>query len=68
MKNVEVFNRPIGNYKTIHLYCNGNELEYMEVSKYPDGDIMVSMELCHPDNDIILTIEQLEKLVEELKK
>lgn len=68
MKNVRVLDRPTGNYKTIHLYCNGNELEYMEVTKYPDGDIMASMELCHPDNDIILTIEQLEKLVEELKE
>lgn len=68
MKNVKVFNRPIGEYKTIQLYCNGNEVEYMEVTKYPDGDIMASMELCHPDNDILLTIEQLEKLVEELKE
>jgi hypothetical protein len=29
---------------------------------------MASMVLCHPENDIILTIEQLEKLVEELKE
>lgn len=68
MKNVEVFDRQIGNYKTIHLICNGNKHEYMEVTKYPDGDIMASMVLCHPENDIILTIEQLEKLVEELKE
>lgn len=68
MENVEVFNRPIGNYKTIDLICNANKHEYMEVTKYPDGDITASMVLCHPDNDIILTIEQLEKLVEELKE
>jgi hypothetical protein len=29
---------------------------------------MASMVLYHPDNEIILTIEQLEKLVEELKE
>lgn len=67
MENVEVFNRPIGNYKTIHLICNGNKHEYMEVTKYPDGDIMASIHTETPDIDVILTIEQLEKLLEELK-
>ncbi|QVU02075.1 hypothetical protein [Enterococcus phage vB_EfaS_785CS] len=40
----------------------------MEVTKYPDGDIVVSMDTNIPEGDIILTIEQLEKLVEELKE
>lgn len=68
MKNVRVINRPFGKYKTIHVLCNLNNADYLEVTKYPDGDIMASMVLCHPDNDIILTVEQLEKLVEELKE
>ncbi|WNA13920.1 hypothetical protein [Enterococcus phage vB_Efa_VP15] len=68
MENVEVFNRPIGNYKTIHVLCNLNNADYLEVTKYPDGDIVVSMDTNMPEGDIILTIEQLEKLVEELKE
>lgn len=64
MENVRVFDRPTGNYKTIHLECNENNLDYLEVTKYPDGDIVVS----YDDNTCVyLTIEQLEKLVEELK-
>lgn len=68
MENVRVINRPFGKYKTIHVLCNLNNADYLEVTKYPDGDITASMVLCDPDNDIILTIEQLEKLVEELKE
>lgn len=67
MENVEVFNRPIGNYKTIHLLCKWNKDDYLEVTKYPDGNISVSIDTNFPDNDIVLNIEQLEKLLEELK-
>ena len=67
MENVEVFNRAIGNYKTIRLQCNLNNADYLEVTKYPDGDIVLSMDTNMPEGDIILTIEQLEKLLEELK-
>lgn len=68
MKNVRVFNRPFGKYKTIHVLCNLNNADYLEVTKYPDGDIVVSMDTNMPEGDIILTIEQLEKLLEELKE
>lgn len=64
MENVRVINRQIGNYKTIHLQCNENDLEYLEVTKYPDGDIVVSFD---DDTCVFLNIEQLEKLLEELK-
>lgn len=67
MKNVRVFNRPFGKYKTIHVQCNFNNDDYLEVTKYPDGDILVSMNTTMPEDDIILNIEQLEKLLEELK-
>jgi hypothetical protein len=67
MEKVRVFNRPIGNYKTIHLECNKNDLDYLEVTKYPDGDIMVSIDTTIPEDSIVLNIEQLEKLLEELK-
>lgn len=65
MKNVRVYNRPIGNYKTIHLECNENDLDYLEVTKYPDGDIVVSFD---DDAGVYLTTEQLEELVKELKQ
>nr|DAH79929.1 MAG TPA: hypothetical protein [Caudoviricetes sp.] len=67
MENVEVFNRPIGNYKTIHLLCEWNKEDYLEVTKYPDGNICVSMDTNIPEDSIVLNIEQLEKLLEELK-
>lgn len=67
MEKVRVFNRPIGNYKTIHVLCNFNTDDYLEVTKYPDGDILVNMNTTMPEDDIVLTIEQLEKLLEELK-
>lgn len=65
MENVRVIDRKIGNYKTIQLQCNENELNYLEVTNYPDGDIVVSFD---DDTCVFLTIEQLEKLVEELKE
>lgn len=65
MEKVRVFNRPIGNYKTIHLECNKNDLDYLEVTKYPDGDIVVSFD---DDAGVYLTTEQLEELVKELKQ
>ncbi len=67
METVEVFHRPIGKYKTIRLKCNLEDDDYLEATKYPDGDIVVSMDTTIPENDIVLTIEQLEKLMEELK-
>ena len=67
MKNVEVFNRPIGNYKTIHLLCKCNRDDYLEATKYPDGNISISIDTNIPDDSIVLNIEQLEKLLEELK-
>nr|DAH82317.1 MAG TPA: hypothetical protein [Caudoviricetes sp.] len=67
MENTKMFNRKIGNYKTIRLYCNANNDDYLEVTKYPDGDILVSIDTGIPDDDIILNIEQLEKLMEVLK-
>lgn len=67
MENVEVFNRPIGNYKTIHLLCKFNRDDYLEVTKYPDGNILLNMNTTIPEDTIVLTSEQLEKLLEELK-
>ena len=64
MENVRVFDRPVGNYKTIQLQCNEKDLDYLEVTKYPDGDIVVSFD---DDTCVFLTIGQLEKLMEELK-
>lgn len=66
MKNIKVFHRPFGGYKTIQVQCNVNNDDYLEVTKYPDDGIVVSMNTTMPDDDIILSIEQLEKLVEEL--
>lgn len=65
MENVRVFNREIGNYKTIQLQCNEKDLDYLEVTRYPDGDIVVSFD--DEDASVFLTMEQLEKLLEELK-
>lgn len=67
MENVEVFHKPFADYKTIRLLCTGNKIDYLEVTKYPDGDILVSLTTLTPDDNIILNIEQLEKLLEELK-
>lgn len=67
MENIEVFNRPIGDYKTIHAICNYNNDDYLELTKYPDGQILVGMNTSVPEDQIVLTIEQLEKLMEELK-
>lgn len=65
--NVEVLNRPIGNYKTIKLLCKFSNDDYLEVTKYPDGGILVNMNTTTPEDSIVLNIEQLEKLLEELK-
>ena len=65
MKNIQVFDRPIGEYKTIQLSCRQNKFEYLEVTKYPDGDIVLSFD---DEKCVFLDIEQLELLVKELKK
>lgn len=67
MDNVRVFNRPTGNYKTIHLLCEFNRDDYLEVTKYPDGDILVNMNTTMPEDSIVLNVEQVEKLLEEIK-
>lgn len=67
MHNIEVFNKPIGNYKTIRAICNYNNDDYLELTRYPDGQILVAMNTNVPEDQIVLTIEQLEQLLEELK-
>ena len=67
MKNVRVINRPFGKYKTIQVQCKLNIDDYLEVTKYPDGDIVIGMDTNMPESDIYVTIEQLEQLLEELK-
>lgn len=66
MENVKVFNRPIGTYKVLQLECTANSEDYIEFAQYPDGDIVVSIN-SNDDEEVILTIEQLENLLEELK-
>lgn len=67
MENVEVFHRRIGKYKTIRLQCNLNNDDYLEATKYPDGDVLISIDTNIPEDTIVLNIEQLEKLLEEIK-
>lgn len=68
---IQAFKRLIGNYKTIKVSCKLNKNDYLELTKYPDGDTLISVrtkgEETDDDQCVLVTKEDLEKLMEELK-
>lgn len=68
---IQVFKRLIGNYKTIKVSCKLNKNDYLELTKYPDGDTLIGVRTAgnesYDDPCIIVTKEDLNKLLEELK-
>lgn len=68
---IQVFKRLIGDYKTIKIGCKYSKNDYLELTKYPDGDTLISVRTKgeETDNDpcILVTKEDLSKLMEELK-
>lgn len=67
---IQVFKRLIGNYKTIKVDCKYSKNDYLELTKYPDGDALISVRTKgkESDNDpcIMASKEDLNKLLEEL--
>lgn len=68
---IQVFKRLIGNYKTIKVDCKYDKNEYLELTQYPDGDIIITVRVKGIESDedptVCLTKEDLNKLLEELK-
>lgn len=68
---IQVFKRLIGNYKTIKISCKYDKNEYLELTKYPDGDTLISVRVKGIESDedpsVIVTKEDLNKILEELK-
>lgn len=68
---IQVFKRLIGNYKTIKVDCKYDKNEYLELTQYPDGDIIITVRVKGIESDedpmVCLTKEDLNKLMEELK-
>lgn len=69
---IQLLKRLIGDYKTIKIDCKYDKNEYLELTKYPDGEILISVRVKGIESDedptMCLTKEDLEKLVEELKE
>lgn len=68
---LQVFKRLIGNYKTIKVTCKYDKNEYLELTQYPDGDIIITVRVKGIESDedptVCITKDDLEKLLEELK-
>lgn len=68
---LNVLKKAIGNYKTITVSCKYLKNDYLELTKYPDGDTLISVRTKgeESDNDpcIMVRKEDLNKLLEELK-
>lgn len=68
---IQVFKRLIGNYKTIKVDCKYDKNEYLELTQYPDGDIIITVRVKGIESDedptVCLTKEDLNKLMEGLK-
>lgn len=68
---IQVFKRLIGNYKTIKVDCKYDKNEYLELTQYPDGEIIITVRVKGIESDedptVCLTKEDLNKLMEGLK-
>lgn len=68
---IQVFKRLIGNYKTIKVDCKYDKNEYLELTQYPDGEIIITVRVKGIESDedptVCLTKEDVNKLMEELK-
>lgn len=68
---LNVLKRAIGNYKTITVDCAYSKNDILELTKYPDGDTLISVRdrnnLSDDDPCVLVRKEDLEKLLGELK-
>ena len=68
---IQVFKRLIGNYKTIEITCAYSKNDILELTKYPDGDTLISIRdkdnITDNEPCVMVRQEDLEKLLEELK-
>lgn len=68
---IQVFKRLVGNYKTIKISCKYSKNDYLELTKYPDGDTLISVRTTGEESDddpcVLVTKEDLNRLLEELK-
>lgn len=68
---LNVLKRAIGNYKTITVDCAYSKNDILELTKYPDGDTLISIRdkdnMTDEEPCVMVRKEDLEKLLEELK-
>ncbi|QBZ69331.1 hypothetical protein [Enterococcus phage vB_EfaS_Ef6.4] len=68
---IEKITHNIGDYKTLKATCTVRKYDYLELTKYPDGDTLISVRTKgeESDNDpcVFISEEDLNKLMEELK-